>query len=254
MQLLGFLSLLTAVRAIVVPPVEANGHLHLPALSGSVPKGENVTINGVLTYVSLPQERYDSTIAVLFLTDVFGLPALDNLLLADQFAAAGFATYAPDYLNGDAIARGGNTSEWLAKHGEAQTTPPLLTVIDALKSRGVQQFAATGYCFGGLYTTRLVQNNSIQVGTVAHPSLLDVPVDFEVVKNQSHVPLEINNAEFDTAFTQALALKTDEVLGGGQYSPGYLRRQFNGVGHGFAVCRANNVWSNTFRLIRNHLS
>ncbi|KAJ7451538.1 hypothetical protein FB451DRAFT_1186077 [Mycena latifolia] len=102
----------------------------------------------------------------------------------------------------------------------------------------VKKLAATGYCFGGLYATRLIQNNTIAVGTMAHPSSLNVPTDFELVKAQSHAAIEINNAELDTGFTPALALETDAVLGDGQYLPGYFRRQFDGVGHGFAV-RAN---------------
>jgi hypothetical protein len=73
---------------------------------------------------------------------------------------------------------------------------------------------------------------------MAHPSSLNVPTDFELVKAQSHVPVEINNAELDTGFTPPLAVETDGVLGDGQYAPGYLRRQFDGVGHGFAVSLA----------------
>jgi hypothetical protein len=69
---------------------------------------------------------------------------------------------------------------------------------------------------------------------MAHPSSLNVPTDFELVKAQAHVPVEINNAELDTGFTPALAIETDAVLEG-KYPPGYLRRQFAGVAHGFAV-------------------
>jgi len=238
MLLLVLLSLLTAIHATVVPLVDSSGHPHSQAPAGAVPQGRNITINGVLTYVTLPK-RFDSTKAVVLLTDVFGLPSPDNLLLADQWAAQGFATYAPDYLNGDALPTGGNITTWVVNHGEAQTTPPLLAVIKALKSRGVKQLAVTGYCFGGLYTVRLVQNNTIAVATTAHPSSLNVPIDFEVVKAQSHVPIEINNAELDTGFSPAVALETDAVLGNGQYPPGYFRRQFDGVGHGFAVRVAN---------------
>ncbi|KAJ6462308.1 alpha/beta-hydrolase [Mycena vulgaris] len=232
------LSVFAAAQAIVVPQVGSSGHFHSAVPAAGVPQGKNITINGVLTYVSLPKGKFDPSTAVLLLTDVFGLPSPDNLLLADQWAAAGFATYAPDYLNGDALPTGGDVTTWEVNHGEAQTTPPLLAVISALKSRGVKQIAATGYCFGGLYTTRLVQNNTITVGTTAHPSSLNVPTDFDVVKAQSHIPIEINNAELDTGFTPALALETDAVLGDGQYRAGYFRRQFDGVAHGFAV-RAN---------------
>ncbi|KAJ7451555.1 alpha/beta-hydrolase [Mycena latifolia] len=237
MRLFVLLSVLAAANAIVVPQVDSSGHFHSPVPADAVPQGKNITINGVLTYVSLPKnQNFDPATAIVLLTDVFGLPSPDNL--ADQWAAAGFATFAPDYLNGDALPTGGNVTAWAVNHGEAQTTPPLLAVISALKSRGVKKLAATGYCFGGLYATRLIQNNTITVGTMAHPSSLNVPTDFELVKAQSHAAIEINNAELDTGFTPALALETDAVLGDGQYLPGYFRRQFDGVGHGFAV-RAN---------------
>ncbi|KAJ7841563.1 hypothetical protein B0H14DRAFT_2586785 [Mycena olivaceomarginata] len=51
------------------------------------PQGKNIT---VLTYVTLPKKKFDPTAAVLLLTDVLGLPSLDNLLLADEWAAVGF--------------------------------------------------------------------------------------------------------------------------------------------------------------------
>ncbi|KAJ6585230.1 hypothetical protein B0H19DRAFT_1108828 [Mycena capillaripes] len=231
MQLFVFLSLLAAAGAVVVPFVDSSGHFHPP--TDIAPRGKNTTINGILTYVSLPKEKFDPTTAVLMLTDVFGLPSPDNL--ADQWAAAGFATYAPDYLNGDALPPDGNVTAWAVNHTEAVSTPPILAVIRALKSHGIRKIAATGYCFGGLFTTRLIQNNTITVGTMAHPSLLNVPTDFELMKAQSHVPVEINNAELDTGFTPALAVETDAVMDDGQYPPGYFRRQFDDVAHGFAV-------------------
>ncbi|KAJ7034930.1 alpha/beta-hydrolase [Mycena alexandri] len=210
------------------------------------PQGKNITINGVLTYFSLPKQKFDPAKAVLLLTDVFGLPSPDNL------------TYVPDYFNGDAISVGGNVTAWIVNHGEAQTNPPLLAVIKALKDRGVEQIAATGYCFGGLYVTRLVQNNTITVGTVAHPSLLNVPTDFELIKAQSRIPIEINNAELDTGFTPAFALQTDAVLGDGQYAPGYSRRQFDGVAHGFAsdpvqVAAKQGAFDTSLSWIKAHL-
>ncbi|KAF8899676.1 Alpha/Beta hydrolase protein [Mucidula mucida] len=210
-------------------------------------KEKNVTINGVLTYVTLPEGPYDPSVALLFLTDVYGLPSPDNLTNNhSRFFAGfgrpvgrslGFATYAPDYFFGDALPIDADYVPWLPADGENVTTPLLLAVIDELKSHGVTQFVATGYCFGGLYVARLVQNNTITVGTVSHPSFLDVPRDFEVMKAQSHVPIEINNAEFDTLFTAEIAAETDAVMVG-QYAPGYKRLQYDGVGHGFAV-RAN---------------
>ncbi|KAF8206548.1 hypothetical protein K438DRAFT_1963567 [Mycena galopus ATCC 62051] len=189
MKVLFLLPFFAAVQAGVVPAVDTQEHFHSIVPSAFGPQGKNVTINGVLTYVSLPKEKYDPATAVLLLTDVFGLPSPDNLLL----------TYAPDYLNGDAIPRGGDVAKWIVNHGEAQTTPPLLAVIGPSRIRE--------------------SHKSLQQGIVS----------------ASHVPIEINNAELDTAFTPAFALKTDAVLGNGQYLPGYSRNQFDGVGHGFAV-------------------
>ncbi|KAF7374973.1 Protein AIM2 [Mycena sanguinolenta] len=229
MKLLYLVSLLAAARATVVPAVGAEGHFHSAVPSDLEPQGKNVTINGVLTYVSLPKGPFDPTTAVLMLTDVFGLPSIDNPLL----------TYAPDYLNGDALPTGGNVTTWIVNHGEAQTTPPLLAVIKALKDRGIKQIAATGYCFGGAalhHSPRPKQHHySWNYGA---PLFLTVPDDFDLMKAQSHVPIEINNAELDTGFTPAIALETDAIMDDGQYPPGYFRRQFDGVGHGFAV-RAN---------------
>jgi dienelactone hydrolase len=38
---------------------------------------------------------------------------------------------------------------WLATHGQKDTRPPLDKLIEGLKERGITEFAATGYCFGG---------------------------------------------------------------------------------------------------------
>jgi hypothetical protein len=100
MQLFVFLSLLAAVRAAVVAALGSSAHFHSPIpLDTTPPQGKNITINGVLTYVSLSKGEYDLTVAVLmfigrltshsvlfsriwshFSVDVFGLPSPDNLV------------------------------------------------------------------------------------------------------------------------------------------------------------------------------
>ncbi|KAF5384266.1 hypothetical protein D9615_003439 [Tricholomella constricta] len=195
------------------------------------PKGVMKTINGVNTYVAKAHRPSDPRRALLFLTDIFGLPLVNSKLMADDFAANGFDTFIPDYFKF-------NMTAWLPNHGETQTFPVLLATIEGLKKEGFKEFAATGYCFGGLYTTRLSQQNLVKVGTMAHPSLLTIPDDFTTLLANSHVPIQINSAELDVAFPPATQAIVDGILADGKYEPGYNRTFFPGVAHGFAV-RAN---------------
>ncbi len=55
---------LSLVSASALPPVT---HFFDTQLDVE-PKGKNVTINGVLTYVTLPKGPYDPSVALLFLT------------------------------------------------------------------------------------------------------------------------------------------------------------------------------------------
>ncbi|KAF8065064.1 dienelactone hydrolase endo-1,3,1,4-beta-D-glucanase [Lyophyllum atratum] len=205
------------------------------------PKGVMKTINGVNTYVAKAERASNPRRALLLLTDIFGLPLVNSKLMADDFAANGFDTFIPDYLNGDPVPLDDptfNMTAWLPNHGEAQTMPVLLATIAGLKKQGFQEFASTGYCFGGLYSTRLSQQNLVKVGTMAHPSLLTTPDDFNTLLAESHVPVQMNSAELDTAFSPVVQAVADSILGDGKYKPGYSRPFFTGVGHGFAV-RAN---------------
>jgi hypothetical protein len=78
-------------------------------------------------------------------------------------------TYVPDYLNGDIFPTEGNinVTEWLAKHGESQTTPPLLVVINALKSQGFRQMAAA--LVVSFFNT-ITQLNSRRIPRLVHNS------------------------------------------------------------------------------------
>jgi hypothetical protein len=68
MRLVFLLSFLAAaVQAAIVPAVAPKDHFHSAIPSTVAPQGKNVTINGVLTYVSLPKKKFDPTIAVLML-------------------------------------------------------------------------------------------------------------------------------------------------------------------------------------------
>lgn len=240
-----------AVLAARATFIEIVSDQHTVQLLDGEPVGKMVDIEGTNTYVTLPKNGPQRPKeALLFLTDIFGVQLVNSRLLADQFASKGIATFIPDYLFGDPVPvdmTGFNLTAWQQRHTEAITTPFLLNAIKGLRKQGVRRFAATGYCFGGLYVLRLTQNNTIVAGTTAHPSALNVPEDFLLVRSQSHVPLQIHSAELDTALTQALAATVDDVMHGtgdftdlgGPYKFGYQRINHLGVGHGFAVRPAN---------------
>jgi len=117
-----------------------------------VPTGKIEKINGVDTYIAVPECNYPKETALLYLPDAFGMQFVNAKLLADGFARNGFATYLPDYLNGDQISLEGfqnrnvDIQGWLSRHGSDKTRPPLDAVIQGLQERGVTTFAATGYC------------------------------------------------------------------------------------------------------------
>jgi len=205
------------------------------------PKGKVEKINGVDTYVALPEIDFPKDKAILFLADVYGMQSPNAQLLADDFALNGFAVYAPDYLNGDPIPleemqKGTfDIMKWFQSHGTEQTTAPLMKVIEGLKEKGVTKFGATGYCFGGRYVFNLAFENNIHVAVVAHPSLLKFPDDLEKYLSSSKAPLLMNSCTTDSQFPidkQALA---DQILGDGKFAPGYVREYWEGCTHGFSV-------------------
>ncbi|KAH7050369.1 alpha/beta-hydrolase [Auriculariales sp. MPI-PUGE-AT-0066] len=255
--MLNFKSLLVALAglAVIVSAHDGITQKFAPVSPANLMKGEPtgtmVKIGGVDTYVARPPHiKNGCKEAILFLTvRRFGLPLPNNKLMADRFAReTSLPVYVPDYLNGDPIPYNTttiNATEWLPRHGEDVTSPLILSVIGGLKQQGVRTFAATGYCFGGLYAMRLAQNNTVAVSVSAHPSLLTVPEDFEILQAKSKVPIQIHSAELDAGFTPAIAAIADGVMNGTttentkRYKPGYTRYAHAGMVHGFAVRPAN---------------
>jgi len=207
------------------------------------PTGKIEKIGGIECYVATPTSDYPKDKALLFLTDVFGHVLPNAQLLADDFAANGFYTVVPDYLHGDAIpadamgpGKNFDIGAWFGNnHGQEGTRPILDAVIKALKEQGITAFGATGYCFGGRYAVDLALENITKAIVISHPSLLEVPGDFEKLKAQSNNPILINSCEEDGMFPPEKQKITDELLGNGQYKPGYVREYFPGCSHGFAV-------------------
>ncbi|KAK0203068.1 hypothetical protein DFS33DRAFT_1276038 [Desarmillaria ectypa] len=186
-----------------------------------------------VTHDGTPTGDYPKNKVILLLTDVFGIPLINN------------KTIVPDLFLGDAIPEGAmdpvvrhlfDRDRWFAAHGPAQTRPPLDQVVAALKESGVTKFGASGYCFGGTvfllasslsltfvttarYVFDLAFDGIISVSVISHPSRLTFPEDFEKYANDVKAPLLINS--LDQIFYK--------------FEPGYKREYFEGCRHGFAV-------------------
>ncbi|KAI1453743.1 alpha/beta-hydrolase [Annulohypoxylon moriforme] len=217
------------------------GQTDCPATGASIiahsgdPVGKEQVYNDINMYVT----GNTSEIGVLYLTDVFGIQLAENKLLADSFGRAGYITVAPDMFNGTP-APGDingqpnfNVTKFLADHSPEATDPIIATAIDFLRTElGVKKVVATGYCFGGRYTFRvLAEGKGVSAGFAAHPSLLEDgeisaitgPASIAAADGDDMTPAERRSA------IEALLLETGHP---------YSLALYGGTQHGFGV-RAN---------------
>lgn len=89
--------------------------------------------------------------------------------------------------------------------------------------------------FGGLYYVFDLAH-LVDAAVAFHPSLIKVPDDLEKYISIAKTPLLINSCTNDEALPLVGQIKADEILGGGKYEPGYERKHWEGVTHGFTVC------------------
>ncbi|KAI0741665.1 dienelactone hydrolase endo-1,3,1,4-beta-D-glucanase [Daedaleopsis nitida] len=204
------------------------------------PEGKIEQIGGIECYVGTPFSDYPKDKVVLFLTDVFGIPLVNNKLLVDDFARNGYRTIMPDLFQGDP--RPENTmsrpefdrAAWAARHTPDTWKPVLDAVVDALRSQGVTWIGTTGYCFGAKPAWYLALKGTSTVTVITHPSRLSVD-DLQDYFHKTKAPLLINSCETDPAFPQDAQKVADEIFGGGRFAPGYERTYWDGCTHGFAV-------------------
>lgn len=203
------------------------------------PEGTYEEINGIKTYVATPKTDYPKDKVILYLTDVFGLELNNNCLIIDDFARNGFKVYAPDLFEGDPVNQTAfdpgsdfDLMKWLPGHTPEHTGKRVRTVIDALKSKGIIVFGATGYCYGARLVFDLAFENIIRVSVITHPSFIK-PEDLNTYIEKSKAPLLLNSCEFDDLFPKEMATATDEKFA--NFAPGYKRTYWEGVHHGFAT-------------------
>ncbi|GBE86617.1 Protein AIM2 [Sparassis crispa] len=205
------------------------------------PEGKIEQIGGIECYVATPSVDYAKDKVILFLTDAFGIPLINNRLLADDFARNGFKTIIPDLFNGDPIdaaafeSPGFDFLPWVAKHPPIATSAIVEKVVKVLTESGVTRIGTTSYCFGAQAAFYLARANISRVTVLSHPSALDVPADLESYHAKSKAPLLINSCEVDPQFGPDRQAVADEIFGSGKFAPGYQRTYWEGCVHGFAV-------------------
>jgi dienelactone hydrolase len=144
----------------------------------------------VNTYISLPPNSTTPAKAIIHVTDIFGVPLLENQLLADSLAANNFLVVMPDLFAGDAISveeqeAGLNLTEWLTQHPPTEIDRIIKSTLDYMRrDLGVKKIGGVGYCFGGKYVPRWLTGNGegIDIGFIAHPSNLN-EAEINGVKN-----------------------------------------------------------------------
>ncbi|KAM5341957.1 hypothetical protein ACJ41O_014988 [Fusarium nematophilum] len=164
--------------------------------------------------------------------NAFGLPLLENRLLADSFARAGFLTVMPDIFRGDPAPHDitFDAEEFLRKHTVNVTDPVIEKTVDYIRNTlKVNKIAVTGYCFGGRYAFRfLAKGRGADVGYAAHPSFLQ---DDEVLAVDG--PASIAAAEHDPLFEPERRLEVERLLG--QTPQPFQVSVYSGTAHGFGT-------------------
>lgn len=131
-------------------------------------------------YISPPATNTSTpSKALLYLTDIFGVPLPENRLLADSLASNDYLVVMPDLFNGDAIPLGSleaglNLTGWLAKHGPEEIDRIVGETVEYMRGElGISKIGGLGYCFGGKYVPRwLTGEGKVDLGFIAHPSSL----------------------------------------------------------------------------------
>ena len=131
--------------------------------------------------------------------------------------------------------------KWFAQ-GSSGDNPHTKEVVDPIvetsikylrEEKGFKKIGAVGYCFGAKYVVRFlgassVQGGGIDVGYIAHPTLVE-EAEIEAIGG----PLSISAAEFDQQFTTDKRHKSEEIFKAGKKI--YQINLFQGTEHGFAV-------------------
>ncbi|SMY22677.1 unnamed protein product [Zymoseptoria tritici ST99CH_1A5] len=200
--------------------------------------GEMVTVGGESLYLAYPDECETTENAIVYFTDIFGVQLLNNRLLADSLAKAGYFVVMPDLFKGDpvpenALSDPNSTFDfpaWQKRHPQSGVEAIIDSTLSSMRTQyNVSTISSVGYCFGGKYVARyLASGKGIDAGFTAHPSNVQA-AEWEAIAS----PISIAFGALDESSTPENRTNIEEIFMEGNKT--YQTVLYAEAEHGFAV-------------------
>lgn len=232
--------------------------------------GSTSTVYGLKSYIAEPPSTQPTKGIIVFVPDAFGWEFMNNRLLADTYAAAGFRVYLPDFMEGvpvptymlhsmDRLTTTSSVWDIISKpyhlfwvicaiapftwrNLPGTSHPRVISFLEKLKTKPMEKdrglkVGVAGFCWGGKHVVMLTHKHEahlIDACFTAHPSALSLPRDID----NARMPISIAVGDRDSWLTPKQtqevqgALKKLETQVEGMHSEVIV---YEGAGHGFSV-------------------